>query len=162
MATRHRSLKTLMVGICAALAAVVPASGAMAATQANYDLSYCSSGTYEGSAYSDAQNGRLSVGWCSNSSGTKATTITVKYTKQLGTNIRATFGYEWADSSGTNSGGRHWDTTGAVTIQASQTWGARFKRNPAESRPSSSLKCVRGLMKVGSKAVIYSTRVKCP
>lgn len=87
------------------------------------------------------------------------TTLTVKYAKSAGTNVTATFGYEWVNSGGTTTSGRHWDSTGSVTIQASQTWGARFSRNPAEAAPSSTTPCLRGLMK--ANGVVYSTKVVC-
>jgi len=150
------------VAVLAVLLVWAGLAPAHSATQTDYKLKYCYSGTYEGSAYADATNGRLYVGWCSTSSGKKATTMTVKYHKQQGNSIRATFGYEWTDADGINTGGRHWDSKGAVTIAANTVWGARFKRSPAEARPNSKLKCMRGLMKVGSKAVVYSTRIVCP
>lgn len=138
------------------------ATPANAATQNDYSLSYRYSGTHEGSAHADATHGRLSVGWCSTSSGSKATTITVKYYKAQGATINAQSGYEWTDTSGINTGGRHWDSTGRVQIAANTIWGARFERSPAHSRPSSSLKCIRGLMRVGTNNVLYSTRIVCP
>lgn len=90
------------------------------------------------------------------------TTLTVKYTKIFGTNITAQFGYEWVDSDGSPTAGRHWDQSAnnVVTIQAGQTWGARFRRSPAEAPPSSGTKCLRGLMK--GDGIVYSTRVVCP
>jgi hypothetical protein len=154
-------MKRLLLVVLTAASVMIP-SGAHAATQSNYTLSYCSAGTHRGSAYADATNGRLSVGWCSNADKNKATTITVKYLKVQGSAISAQFGYEWTDTSGINTGGRHWDSTGHVTIQPNTTWGARFNRSPAEARPSSALKCIRGLMRVGSNNVLYSTRIVCP
>jgi len=136
-------------------------TGAHAAQQIDYSLNYCYSGTFVGEGKNDLSNGDLYMGWCKTSTG-KATTITVKYRKDSGTNVSAQFGYEWVDSDGSPSAGRHWDqsATNVVTVQASQTWGARFKRDPAEAPPSSSTKCIRGLMR--SNGVVYSTRVVCP
>jgi hypothetical protein len=145
--------------VAALLGSVMVASPASAATQADYNLAYCYSGSYVGSGSNVLDNGTLSFGWCKTSTN-KATTITVKDFKRCGTNITATFGYEWVNSGGTTTAGRHWDQTGSVTIQASQTWGARFKRDPAEAKPSSTTPCLRGLMK--ANGVVYSTRVVCP
>lgn len=152
-------VKRLMVIMVGALALVFAPQGAQAATQTDYNISYCDGGTLAGTGSNDLQNGRLSFGWCKTAGGAM-TTLTVKYYKALGTNVTATFGYEWVASDGSPSAGRHWDSTGSVVIQASQTWGARFRRSPAETKPSSSTPCMRGLMKAGG--VVYSTRVVCP
>jgi hypothetical protein len=132
---------------------------ASAAQQTNYNIDYCYSGVFQGSGENNLSNGRLSFGWCATSG--KATTVTVKYHKDAGANVKVQFGYEWVDADGSPTAGRHWDQSAnnVVTVQATQTWGARFKRDPAEAAPSSSTKCIRGLMK--ADGVVYSTRIVC-
>lgn len=150
-----RKLTVLLGGL---LLLMLPTS-AQAATQANYDISYCDGGTLAGTGTNDLSNGKLSFGWCKTSTG-KMTTLTVKYQKIFGENVTATFGYEWVASDGSPTAGRHWDQTGSVTIQASQTWGARFRRDPAEEKPGSATPCMRGLLR--ANGIVYSTRVVCP
>jgi hypothetical protein len=153
-------MRALQFGIITTLTFVlfIP-STAHAATQSNYNVSYCDGGTLAGTGENDLTNGRLTFGWCKTSSN-KMTTLTVKYEKFLGTNITATFGYEWTNSNGGAYVGRHWDSTGSVVIQASQTWGARFRRNPAEATPNSSYPCMRGLLRANGQ--VFGTRVVCP
>ena len=147
------------IGVLATLVGLMAlAPGAHASQQTDYSLNYCYSGTYVGSGSNNLSNGTLSFGWCKTSSNA-ATTITVKYSKCCGTNVTATFGYEWVSSGGTVTAGRHWES-GSTTIQASQTWGVRFQRSPAEPAPSSTTPCIRGLIK--ADGVVYSTRVVCP
>jgi len=132
---------------------------AHAATQADSNITYCDGGTLAGTGTNDLCNSKLSFGWCTTSTD-KMTTLTVKYTKIFGENVTATLGYERVASDGSPTAGRHWDQSGSVTIQASQTWGARFRRNPAEAKPGSAMPCMRGLLR--ANGTVYSTRVVCP
>lgn len=154
-------MKKLAIACVFMCLTILNPGSATAATQSDYSVTYCDGGTHVGSGKNDLTNGQLGFGWCKNSSG-KATTITVKYTKIFGGNISAKFGYEWTSSTAGTTAGRHWDQSAnsTVTIEAGETWGARFRRDPAEAPPSSSTKCIRGLMKVGT--TVYSTRVVCP
>lgn len=134
---------------------------ANAATEADYNVEYCDGGSLQGTGYNRLERGLINFGWCANSSGS-ATTITVKYKKNTGGDIQARFGYEWVNKAGTVSGFRHWDQSAnnIVTIQAGETWGARFRRSPAESSGDSYTNCMRGLLK--ADGAVYSTSVVCP
>jgi hypothetical protein len=152
----------LTTGVLAAAAsamALMPLA-ASAATQADYDTNYCDGGSLVNHTTKNfLSNGTMYFGWCANSSG-KMTTATVKYSKDAGSAVSIRFGYEWTNSNGGAVAGTWYDSTGAVTVKKGQTWGARFRRSPAEAPPSSNSTCMRGIMKVNGTTV-YSTGVSC-
>ncbi|MBO9522712.1 MAG: hypothetical protein J7518_14355 [Nocardioidaceae bacterium] len=149
--------------IVVALTAVVAMPGAAtAAQQVNYNVQYCASGTASKVGYNYLSNGKLTFAWCYTSTG-KMTTLTVRYDRDSDATprtISVQFGYEWTNSSGGAIAGSHWDSTGAVSIGAGQTWGARFYRSPAEIPPGSLSECMRGKIKA-SGTTVYSTQVRC-
>ncbi|MFN7151375.1 MAG: hypothetical protein ACK4V6_18085 [Microthrixaceae bacterium] len=157
---RRLALAALTITM-ALVGGVFVAAPAHAIQKASYSLSYCHDGTFKGTGKNELSNGTLSFGWCAKNGG--ATTITVKYSKHSGSDVRIRLGYEWVNSNGGAAAGRHWDQSSGstVTAKAGETWSARFQRNPPQQPPSSLSKCLRGLMLVDGTTV-YSTYVVCP
>lgn len=150
-------MKKIGILLAALVALVGIPSAASAAKEAAYKITYCYSGSNVGIGTNSLSNGTVRAGWCN--SGSKATTITVKYEKNSGSAVSVQFGYRWTNSDGGNIGGTHYDSTGSVTVKAGKTWSARFKRDPAQSPPDGQ-KCIQGLIKVKDQGV-FPTHTIC-
>lgn len=145
----------LMSVIVAGLSILSP-QAAHAWAKSAYDVSYCSSGTYQGVGTNALSNGTLRMGWCK--SGSEVRTVTIRYDKTLGSAVTIKLGWRTTNGDASEVGPIHWDSSSNDwgTVSPGQSWS--YRESPAAELVVAR-QCVQGVMSDGTRR--YYTHNVC-